>query len=82
MKFPSLTLPDAADASRARLAIGLVFLVLALTNFLDDATPMSSGRWSWLYQLVSTAFGRYGWAVMEAIVGIIFIVWSQATKRK
>lgn len=70
---------DQFDINRAagiRMAIGIIFLVLAITNLIDGASTMSSGRWSWLYSAVHENFGRYGWPIMQGIVGTLFIAWS------
>lgn len=67
---------DTNRAASIRLSIGIIFLVLAVTNLIGDASTMASGRWSWLYLAVHENFGSYGWPIMQSIIGTLFIVWS------
>ena len=66
---------DIKQANRIRLAIGICFLVIAAVDLLRGQPSMTSMRWQWLYQIIST-FGPYAITFVEAAVGVIFIIWS------
>lgn len=66
------------NASRIRLALGLLFLLNApFTLFFGDPVSLSTGRWSWIYRSVTAAFGPYGYPILHAIIGLAFIAWSR-----
>jgi hypothetical protein len=73
---------DASSASRARLALGIVLLMSAISNLLWEPTSMSSGRWSWLFQTISTTFGVYGWPAIKALLGVLAIASSRKSSNQ
>lgn len=75
--FPPIAHFDERQASRIRLATGILFIVLAIWNFVDPSDSMLSGRWSWLYRFVINTFGPFGWPVMQLLLGIVFLIWSK-----
>ena len=45
---------DPEHVRRIRLAIGVMALVLAIFNlFFGDPITLSTGRWSWVYRMIS-----------------------------
>lgn len=74
----------AGHVSRIRLAIGLLFLFNASSNFFfSNPDILSTGRWSWVYRAVAASFGSYGYPIIQVIIGCSFIAWSlRKTKNK
>ncbi|WP_428827548.1 hypothetical protein ACLIKD_05850 [Azonexus sp. IMCC34842] len=69
---------DPEHVSRIRLAVGLLFLINALSNvYFGDPASLSTGRWSWVYRLVTATFGTIGYPILQAIIGLAFIAWSR-----
>jgi hypothetical protein len=74
---------DPEHIRRVRLVAGVVFLTLAVMDFMSpNSASLSTGRWSWLYRMVTEAFGPYGYVILEAIVGLAFIAWSRCKSSK
>jgi len=70
---------DPEHVSRIRLAIGLLFLINALSNlFYGDPASLSTGRWSWVYRSVTAAFGTISYPILQAIIGLAIIAWSRS----
>lgn len=72
---------DERQASRIRLVIGLGFLLLAVSDLLVGPADMSSGRWAWLHAWIVGLLGQYGWATLNAVLGVAFISWGWISAR-
>jgi len=69
---------DPGHIRRIRLAVGLIMLIAAASNFFFPAPDsLSTGRWSWVYLMVTNAFGPNGYAAVQALIGIVCVVWSR-----
>lgn len=75
---------DPTHVKRIKLAVGLMFLILAGSNFLiPSPTSLSTGRWSWLYLLITETLGPYGYPAIQAAIGcamIFFAFRSESSK--
>ncbi|SBT09508.1 hypothetical protein PROAA_3260002 [Candidatus Propionivibrio aalborgensis] len=69
---------DPEHVRRIRLAIGVMALVLAIFNlFFGDPITLSTGRWSWVYRMITELFGIYGYPIFQATIGVACIAWSR-----
>lgn len=59
--------PSAKEQGRLWLGFGLVFLALALIEFLYAGEPSRSARWAWLRAPFFAAFGDNGDVVLLSI---------------
>ena len=69
---------DPEHVRRIKLAVGLMFLILAVFNFFyPNPISLSTGRWSWIYRSVTAAFGPYGYPALQAVIGLVCIALSR-----
>jgi hypothetical protein len=68
---------DPEHVSRIRLTVGILCILLAISNYFGDPSSLSTGRWSWVYRSIASVFGHYGYLIFEAAVGLFFIAWSR-----
>lgn len=84
MKFDSKDLfsIDPDHVSRVRLAVGLMCLIGAFSNFFSDPVSLTTGRGAWLYLSITNALGPYAYPTMQAVLGIAFIASSRNKKHR
>jgi len=85
MKFEDKNLfsIDPEHISRIRLAGGVLFLTLAVLDFMDpNRASVSSGRLSWIHQVITEVFGLYGYAIFQTLIGVAFIISSRRKSSK
>lgn len=75
-QLSSVNNKSSKEVSRIRLVIGIGFIILSVTNFIKPNPNAVSARWAWLHEIIMTSFGSYGWPILQALVGLIFVVWS------
>lgn len=84
MKFDSSNLfsIDPDNVRRVELAIGIIFLLSAFSNFFfPNPESVSTGRWSWIYRSVTATFGPYGYTVLKVLIGLAFIAKALAKSK-
>jgi hypothetical protein len=65
---------DPKDIGRGRLALGLVFLILGVSDFFSLVPSFSTGPWSGVYRSITAIVGTEGYAMMKIFIGFAFIV--------
>jgi len=66
--------PVYARSIRAmHLAVGLIALLMACSEFLNPQLTRPTGRWSFLFGPIWDAFGPTGLAAYWALAGLVFL---------
>jgi hypothetical protein len=68
--------PSVKEKGRIWLAFGLVFVALAVVEYLDTSDPSRSGRWSWIKRPFFEAFGDNGDVVLSLIAAMAAIIYG------
>jgi len=58
------------------LGIGILFYVLAITDYVTGYRQSSTGRWAWLRSFMIEIFGSQGPIFLYVILGTVLILWA------
>jgi hypothetical protein len=68
------------DIKRGRLAFGIVFFILGVSDFFSLDPSLSTGLWSGVYRNISAIVGKDGYAIIKIFIGFVYIIVALMSK--
>ena len=74
---------DPNTVRNIKLGVGILLLLSAAMNLLfDNSASLSSGRWSWVYNIITDTFGIHAYAMLKVVGGVFCIAMSANNKSR